>query len=121
MLFGLNVLSFFTSKAGVLTLIGALVLGVIGVQALRLKMTAHELSDLKAANKAAAAEVAARSVKASAISEHVAADVSSSRKAVAERIAPLVKRVREEVPEGADRACTVPTGFVNLWNSAVQP
>jgi len=112
------ILAFLTSKAGIVAIVCALVLGVIATQTLRLNHAKADLTSLKAANKAAAAQVAALNVKSAAISEHVASDVSAERTRVRTITKTLIERVPEYVPADADRDCVVPRGWVRLHDAA---
>lgn len=66
----------------------------------------------------AQAKVAKREVKASAISEHVAADLSKERVRIEYRTQVLTKEVPVYVTQAADTRCVVPVGFVQLYDAA---
>lgn len=113
-------IAFLRTQIGQYVLIGlailALVVGIysFGHHAGEKSEQRAEAARLATARKA----VAKREVKAQAISEHVAADVSKARTEIQYRTKTLVKEVPVYVTVEADRACTVPVGFVRLHDAA---
>lgn len=70
---------------------------------------------------AAAADVKAHEASASGISAAAQSNLQKVQTATVTKYRTLVQRVPVDVPEGADRDCVIPSGFVSLWNAGVQP
>jgi hypothetical protein len=111
-------LAILTSKLGLAGIAIALVLGIIGVQTLRLAGAKHELAVLKAADAKIAADVKAHEATAATISQAAQTQVATERVRVQTVTRTLVQKVPVYVPAAADTECVVPVGFVQLHDLA---
>lgn len=119
-MWALNLLVFLKSKAG------QYLLGALAVLALLTGLytlghhngvtseKAAESRRLDAARKA----IAKREVKAQAITEHVAADLTKTRTEIVYRTRTLIEKVPTYVPQSADAGCSIPRGFLRLYDAA---
>ena len=95
-----------------------LVLGVIGVQTLRLNHAKSEITSMKAQEKAAEAAVALRTAQQAAISQAASSKLSEAQAATVVKYRTLIERVPVSVPASADKACQIDAPFISLWNAA---
>lgn len=112
------ILSMLTSRAGLAVIAGALVLGVIGVQTLRLQHAKADLTSLRKADAEALAQAVARQKVSASISVASQAKSASDRVQIVTRYKTLLERV-PQVGEGALN-CSPPASWVALWNEAAR-
>lgn len=111
-------LSLITSKLGLAGIALALVLGMFEIQALRLHGAQAEITSMKAAQKAAEADVQAHEASASVISTTASQTTAAERVRVQTVTRTLVQKVHDYVPPAADSRCIVYSGFVQLHDNA---
>lgn len=116
-MFPLNLVGFFTSKAGLALIAVALVAAVIGTQTLRLNHAKHDLDTLRAADKAASDHARVIEANAAKISDTARNTLDQRQAQIITRYKTLVQKVPQYVDAKDDRNCTVPGGFVRLWNA----
>ena len=110
------VIAFFLQRPA---LIGLLALAMAcGVQTLRIDHVKRDLTSLRKADAAAIALSADRLKAANAVSVASQAQSVAEGSRIVTKYRTLVERIPAEIPEGADRDCVIPSGFVNLWNAA---
>ncbi len=112
-------LAILTSKIGLAGIALALVLGVFGIQAVRLSHAKSEITAMKAQEKAAEAAEKVREANAAAISQTASAGIVAAQEKTRTVTRTLVQKVKVYVPQAADARCVVPDGFVSLWNAAI--
>jgi len=105
-----------------------LIAGLLLALAAGLWWSAHERGLGAAHEKAAEAkrlaqaqrQVARREAKAASISASAASDLTAARVVIRTRTRTLIQKVPVYVPSAADARCVVNTGFVRLYDAAVE-
>lgn len=110
-----------TSKLGLAGIACALVLGVIGVQTLRLSHAKSEIASMVAAQTVARADVARHEAQGVAISSEASRGLSVAQAGVVVKFKRLAAKVPEVDTADVDRDCRVPDSWVTLWNQGAQP
>lgn len=113
-------LAFLTSKFGLFAAGSVLVLGLVGVQEVRVKMAEGEVRGLKAERAQMLAKAKALGAAAQAASAQAASTITSARKNVRIVTQTLVKKVPIYVPPSADAACVINSGFVQSLDAAAR-
>ena len=112
------ILAFLTSRTGIIGAICVLVLGIIGVQTLRLAHVKSELAAVREADRKAEASVKAHERAAVVVSRTARAANDREQTRIQTVTKTLIKQVKVYVPASADANCVVNSGFVQLYNSA---
>lgn len=108
-------LSLLLSRGGLITMAVLAVVALFGVQEIRLKGAQHSLEKIEAAQKLAKADVATHEATAQAVTQTVKADLATEKVRVETVTRTLIKRIPADVPDQADRDCSVPVGWSRLW------
>ena len=97
-------------------------LGIIGIQTVRLNHAKSQIVSMQAAEKLAEAQEKAREASAAAISQKASSGLSEAKAQVIVKYRTLVQRVAVANPASLDVACKLPPTWIDLWNagSAVQ-
>jgi len=119
MLFGLNLLSFFTSKAGLALIAVTLVAAMIGVQTARLNHAKSELSDLKASDKAASDHAHLLEANASKISETASVHNQAVQTGIRTVTRTIIKWIPAHVAPTDPNFYPWPTWSVRAYNASL--
>ncbi len=113
-------LAIVTSKLGLMAMASVLVLGVIGVQTLRLNHAKSEITAMKAQEKAAEAAEKVREANAAVISQTASAGIVAAQEKTRTVTRTLVQKVTQYVSASADADCVVRSGVVQFLDAAAQ-